>query len=147
MPGAGANSKPKTPNSEPARSAHAAAQEAYFIRRAKERFGMRVSAARYREFCRRVIEVERDVRFLSRDLQKPWCTHWGVRFGGHLMRVVLDERTERLATCIPIAESGDQRPGTKDHRQKLRRLARRGSRPRRADPSLNSQHSTLISQL
>lgn len=107
---------------DPALAAQAAAHERHFIRRAKERFGLRISAARYREFCRRVIEVEAGVHYFGRDSAAR--TQWGVRFGGHVMRVVFDESTGCLVTCMPFAvktEFGSPR----DRAMKLRRLARR----------------------
>lgn len=98
-----------------------AAHERHFVRHARERFGLRVSAARYREFCRRVIEVEKGVKFLHRDERTPARTMWGVRFGGYAMRVVFDETTERLVTCMRFAEERKFN-STRDRRAKLRRM-------------------------
>lgn len=81
-----------------------AAHERHFVRRARERFSLRISPERYREFCRRVVEVEDGVKFLHRDPKAPARTQWGVRFGGYPMRVVFDETTERLVTCMPFSD-------------------------------------------
>ena len=106
-------------------AARRAAYEQHFIRRAKEHFGLRVSPERYLEWCRRVSEVDEGVHCLGRDT--PTRTQWGVRFGGYVMRVVFDDDTERLVTCMSFAEQvtfGSPR----DRRMKRRRLAcaRRG---------------------
>lgn len=101
-------------------AAKAAAQEMHFIVRAKQRFGLRVSPERYLKFCRQVIDQRDGVIYLG--ATPPDRTAWLIRLGGYLMRVIYDESTARLVTCIPFREP---RPnlGANDWVQKQRRLA------------------------
>lgn len=101
-------------------SAQQAAHEAHFIKRARQRFGLRVSPERYRKFCRMVVEAE-GTTYLG--ATPPHRTTWLIRAGGHLMRVVFDESTERLVTCLPFRERAPN-PGARDALFKRRRLAR-----------------------
>lgn len=97
-----------------------AAQREHFIRRARERFGLRVSPARYQAFAALVTENGRGTKFLGH--QPPNRTVWRIRAGGHWMRVVYDHYTDRLVTCLPYCERSEH--GANPHR--LRRLQRRG---------------------
>ena len=94
-----------------------AAHEAHFIQRARRRFGLRVSHERYLRFCRVVVEAEGTIYLGA---HPPFRTIWLVRLAGHLMRVVYDESTDRLVTCLPFREqSGEIQRDTVFKRRRL----------------------------
>lgn len=79
----------------------AEAQEAHFIKRARQRFGLRISPERYRFLILKVKENYPGTKFVGH--QPPHRTVWRIRAGGYVMRVVYDHRTDRLVTCLPVA--------------------------------------------
>ncbi len=80
---------------------HARAQEAHFIRRARQRFGLKITPERYAFLIRKVKENYPGTKFLGH--QPPDRTLWMIRAGGYAMRVVFDHRTDRLVTCLEVA--------------------------------------------
>lgn len=97
--------------------------ERHFVKRAKERFDLRVSPERYREFIRKVTENLPGTKFLGH--QPPNRTVWRIRAGGHFMRVVFDHVSECLVTCLPY---GEEKEATINP-HKVRRLRRAGRSP------------------
>lgn len=134
---------------------YAAAQESHFIKRARQRFGLKLTHERYRYLVRKVVEVLPGTRFVSPG-DTPNRTRWRIRAGGHLMIVVYDETTDRLVTCVPdeIAAPRRERHGkpdplrrwlAHDHKFMRRRLATTNNQHahQRGDRALNSQLSAF----
>jgi hypothetical protein len=150
--GAGSGSQPSTLNSQPG-PLHAAAQERHFIKRARQRFRLKLTHERYRHLVRKVVEVLPGTQFLGPG-DTPQRTRWRIRAGGCVMAVVYDESTDRLVTCVPVYGTPDdqrsrqrerQRPDAlrrwlaADHRAKQRRLAthrHKGGSARALEPQL-----------
>jgi hypothetical protein len=84
----------------PAAAAHAAAQEAHFIRRARERFGLTISPKRYRYWIEKVEKRLPGTEFLH-GTDDPQRTVWRIRSGSYTLHVLYDARTARLVTCYP----------------------------------------------
>lgn len=80
------------------------AQERHFVRRARERFGLKLKPERYRHLIRKVTDNLNGTRFICH--QPPDRTIWRIRAGGQTMRVVFDHTTERLVTCLPLCATG-----------------------------------------
>lgn len=76
------------------------AQEVHFCRRAKQRFGIKLTPERYRHLIRKVQDNLPGTKFLYH--QPPDRTVWRIRAGGQPIRVVYDHRTDRLVTCLPF---------------------------------------------
>jgi hypothetical protein len=96
----------------------AAADQAHFIRRAQERFGLKLTPERYAHLVRKVREVLPGTKYLY--ATSPVRTVWRIRAGGRPIRVVYDETTDRLVTCLPFGDSESHLP----HKRFLRRLRR-----------------------
>lgn len=115
-----------TPADTPAQLAAAQRDhERHFVKRARERFGLRVSPARYQAFILKVTENQEGTKFLGH--QPPNRTIWRIRAGGHLMRVVFDHVTERLVTCLPYGEK-ENKEITAALKHRKRRLKMEGRR-------------------
>lgn len=82
----------------PALRWHAERQEAHFVRRVRERYGIEVSPFRYRRWIRKVEDVEEGTVFL-RQGHTGERTLWEIRFGNAPLHVLFDETTRRLVTC------------------------------------------------
>jgi len=74
------------------------AHERHFIKRAKERFNLKLTPTRYRYLITKVTENANGTKFLRH--MPPNRTVWRIRAGGHAMAVVFDHTTERLVTCL-----------------------------------------------
>lgn len=97
----------------------AAADQAHFIRRARERFALKLTPERYAHLVRKVREVLPGTRYLY--ATSPTRTVWRIRAGGRPIRVVYDETTDRLVTCLPLGDPAAHVP----HKRFLRQLRRR----------------------
>lgn len=84
----------------PSELSKAFSQELHFIARTRERFGLVLSAQRYRHWIRKVEDVLSGTVFL-RAGDQPGRTVWRIRAGSHTLHVVYDEGTRRLVTCFP----------------------------------------------
>lgn len=114
----------------------AEAQLWHFIARARERFGIKLTVARYHRLIRQVEDSAPGTVFVRH--QPPERTIWIIRAAGHDMRVVYDHTTARLVTCLPVfrdSENSGQIPGcqraatgqrARDRLNKRRRLLRAG---------------------
>lgn len=78
----------------------AAAHEAHFIRRAQERLKVKLTPARYRHWTRKVRDVLPGTRYLYKDKDSEHRTCWMIKAGTLRIRVIYDERTDRLVTCM-----------------------------------------------
>lgn len=99
--------------------------EAHFRRRARERFGLRVTSSRYEAWCRKIAMVAHGVTPLQRDERtSPGRSQWKAVLGGRTMRVVFDDALEQLVTCMLYA---DTKPNEvpRDTKARLARLRRR----------------------
>ena len=74
------------------------AHERHFTKRARERFGLKLTPERYRFLISKVTENANGTKFLHH--MPPNRTVWRIRAGGHKMAVVYDHTTERLVTCL-----------------------------------------------
>lgn len=90
----------------------------HFIARARERFGIKLTVARYHRLIRQVEDSAPGTVFVRH--QPPERTIWIIRAAGHDMRVVYDHSTARLVTCVPLNRPPRVRPQLNPH--KLRRL-------------------------
>ena len=97
------------------------AQMWHFIARARERFRIKLTVARYHRLIRQVEDSAPSTSFVRH--QPPDRTIWLIRAAGHDMRVVYDHTTKRLVTCVPY---GAQRERHQLNRFKLRRLRTEG---------------------
>lgn len=107
------------PTSHSSLAAKQQAQERHFIGRALERFELKLTPARYQHLIRKVEDTAPGTKFLYHS--QPNKTVWIIRAGGQQMRVVYDHTTERLVTCLPLAEYRP-RPESRINPHKLRRL-------------------------
>ncbi len=84
----------------------------HFARRAWKHFRLRCSPARYMAWCRIVTDCEdgAHVQALARTHEETLSGRsvWRATLGGHTMRVVLDNETERLVTCMPWGKELDR---------------------------------------
>ena len=79
---------------------YALAQERHFRRRVRERYAFTLTPERYREWIAKVEDVHPGTKFL-RPAGPPGRTLWRIRCGRTTLRVVYDETTRRLVTCLP----------------------------------------------
>lgn len=98
------------------------AQMWHFIARARERFRIKLTVARYHRLIRQVEDSAPGTSFLRH--QPPERTIWIIRAAGHDMRVVYDHTTARLITCLPYGPMPRARSQLNPH--KLRRLRTEG---------------------
>jgi hypothetical protein len=80
--------------------AHAHRQELHFMRRVRERYGLTVSPRQYRWWIEKVERVLPGTKFL-RFGACAQRTFWSLRSGSYTVRVLYDESTRRLITCVP----------------------------------------------
>ena len=109
------------------------AYEQHFIRRARERFGIKLTPARYRHWSQKVEEVHDGTICVSKgeDLEHgPGRTCWLIRVAGAHIRVIYDEAAARLVTCFPFR---DRMKAVRLPTKKLLRLHRQESWKRRGD--------------
>lgn len=76
------------------------AQEQHFTRRAWERLHVKLKPARYHYWVRKVREVLPGTQFIDKQADKPWRTRWLIRAGTLRIKVIYDEHTDRLVTCM-----------------------------------------------
>lgn len=94
----------------------------------RERFKLRVSDRRYRQWMRLITEQGPGTRFLYH--QPPNRTVWLIVAAGKPMKVVYDHYTDRLVTCLwiggPAEVQAERRQNARHHQAKQRRLRRTG---------------------
>ena len=88
---------------DPILAAQRAAYEAHFIQRVRERFGIKLSPARYRLWCMKVEDVEPGTKYLGETVELG-RTAWKIRAGGIVLRVIFDEPTQCLVTALPYGK-------------------------------------------
>jgi hypothetical protein len=101
----------------------AVADQAHFIRRARERFGLKLTPERYEHLVRKVRDCLPGSAYLY--ATSPTRTVWRIRAGGRPIRVVYDETTDRLVTCLPISNHPAAHIPHKRFIRRLRRARRK----------------------